>query len=45
MTLIEGLEKYDGETFLEKVVNFMLSIGVTAEEIQTLRSIFLENEV
>ena len=41
MKLIEGLEKYSGETFSDKVISFMLSIGVTADELNSLRSIFL----
>ena len=42
LKLIEGLENnYEGETFADKVAAFMLSIGVTAEEIDSIRSIFL----
>ena len=41
LKLIEELEKYDGETFADKVATFMLSIGVTADEINSIRSIFL----
>ena len=41
LNLIEGLEAFEGETFADKVETFMLSIGVTAEEIASIRSIFL----
>jgi len=33
---------YEGETFAEKVENYLISCGITAEEIQTLRDILLE---
>lgn len=33
---------YEGDTFSEKVENFLLEIGVTAEEIDSIRSIMLE---
>ena len=41
LKLMEELEKFEGETFSEKVATFMISIGVTAEEINSIRSIFL----
>ena len=41
LKLIEELEKFEGETFSDKVATFMLSIGVTAEEINCIRDIFL----
>ena len=42
LTMIEQLEAFDGETLAEKTENFLLSVGVTAEEIASIRSIFLE---
>ena len=39
--LIAELEKYDGEAFKDKVANFLLSIGVTQAEIDSIRNIFL----
>ena len=41
LKLMDGLETYEGETFSEKVISFMLSIGVTADELNSIRSIFL----
>ena len=41
LALIEGIEGFEGQTFAQKVENFMLSIGVTAQEIASIRSIFL----
>ena len=41
LELMAGIEQFSGETFSDKVVSFMLSIGVTAEEINNIRSIFL----
>ncbi len=34
-------EKYEGETFAEKIANFLLSVGVTQAEIDSIRCIFL----
>lgn len=42
LKLIEELEKYNGDTFADKVATFMLSIGVTADELNNIRSIFLD---
>jgi len=42
LNLLQGLEEYAGETLAEKTANFLLSIGVTQSEIDTLRGIFLE---
>lgn len=42
LTLLQGLEGYAGETLAEKTANFLLDIGVTQSEIDTLRGIFLE---
>jgi hypothetical protein len=42
LKLIEGLEAFEGETFADKVESFMRSIGVTAEEIASIRNIFLK---
>jgi hypothetical protein len=33
---------YEGDTFSEKVEDFLLEIGVTAEEIASIKSIMLE---
>ena len=33
---------YEGETFAEKTANYLMSCGITAEEIQTIRDILLE---
>ena len=41
MGLLAELEKYEGESLSEKTANFMQSIGVTAEEIESIRTIFL----
>jgi hypothetical protein len=42
LELIDRLDKYDGDSFAEKTANFLLSIGVTQKEIDTLREIFLQ---
>ena len=41
LELIEGLETYQGETLAEKTASFLLSIGVTQDEIDSIRNIFL----
>lgn len=41
LKLIEGLEAFEGETLADKTEAFMLSIGVTQAEIDSIRSIFL----
>lgn len=42
LDLIDGLEEgYAGETFADKVEKFLLSIGVTQAEIDSIRNIFL----
>ena len=44
LTLISKLENdYEGETLAEKTANMLLQAGVTAEQISSIRSIFLEN--
>jgi protein-tyrosine phosphatase len=35
-------DHYDGDTFAEEVENFLLDIGVTAEEIASIKNIMLE---
>lgn len=42
LTLIEKIETYSGETFADKVASFLLSIGVTQAEIDSIRTIFLD---
>ena len=42
LDLIEGLEGYKGATLAEKTANFLLSIGVTQAEIDSIRGIFLD---
>ncbi len=39
--LLERLEKYSGETLADKTAAFLLSVGVTQAEIDSIRSIFL----
>lgn len=42
--IINGLEHYDGNTLQDKVVSFLTTdIGVLEEEIESIRTIFLEN--
>ncbi len=40
--LIEALNEYEGETFSEKVANFLKGVGITDEQINTIKTIFLE---
>ena len=35
-------DNYDGDTFAEEVESFLLDIGVTADEIASIRAIMLE---
>jgi len=39
--LIDRLENYDGDTLQENVHNYLLSIGITEEQIDALRTIYL----
>ena len=36
------ISSYEGSSFAEKTENYLLSIGITAEEIQTIRDLLLE---
>ena len=40
--LVKGFEKFPGSTLNEKIENYVLSLGFTAEDIAKLRSIMLE---
>ncbi len=40
--LVKGFQKYPGNTIQEKVENYVLSLGFTKSDIQTLRDIMLE---
>ena len=35
-------DNYEGDSFAEKTENYLLSIGITAKEIATIRSIMIE---
>lgn len=41
LTMLERLEEFEGATLAEKTENFLLSVGVTSEEISSIRTIFL----
>ena len=44
LTLISKLESdYEGETLADKTADMLIKAGVTAEQIATIRSIFIEN--
>lgn len=42
--MIEVLQKTEGETLADKTENYLLSLGITAEQIETLRHIFLPDD-
>ena len=45
LNLISKLENdYEGATLADKTATMLMQAGVTAEQISTIRSIFLENE-
>lgn len=45
LTLISKLENdYEGATLADKTATMLIQAGITAEQISTIRSIFLENE-
>lgn len=39
-----GLEEYEGNTVNEKIENFIISTGVTKQQIESIRNIFLEEK-
>lgn len=39
--VLDGMKAFDGETLREQTENYLLSIGLTADEIATLRQIYL----
>ena len=41
LDFLNGFEKYAGDSLSQKCASFLLSIGVTQEEIDTIRAIFL----
>lgn len=42
LRFIDTLKHYEGNTLQKNTENYLLSVGVTAEEIQSIRNIFLE---
>lgn len=40
--LLAGIDAMEGNTFQKKIENYLLSAGVTAEQIQSIRDIFLK---
>ncbi|MBR7132116.1 MAG: tyrosine-protein phosphatase [Clostridia bacterium] len=42
LKFMENMKKFDGNTLQEKTENFLLSTGLTASEIESIKDIFLE---
>ena len=40
-SLVDNLQAFEGDSLMKKTENYLLSIGVTAEEIASIRSILL----
>lgn len=41
-SFLEELEKYEGETFEDKIISFIYSCGITEEQLDKIRSILLD---
>lgn len=42
LTLLERLESYEGETLADKTANFLMSVGISQAEIDSIRNILLK---